>query len=136
MYSATSAGSYIGSSASSEYDSSSTSANGVDFNEYMQDRFASSFNPIPLDRGLAVQAQTSGKMNAKQRELMDLQRQAQARLARTRERFADGMRDARDVRSDLEWTQKKMSALQTKASRKHPHEYQKARARYVSAEYD
>lgn len=52
---------------------------------------------------------SSGKLNAKQRELMDLQKQAQARLARTRERFADGMRDAREVRGDLEWTQKKVS---------------------------
>jgi biogenesis of lysosome-related organelles complex 1 subunit KXD1 len=51
----------------------------------------------------------SGKLNAKQRELMDLQKQAQARLARTRERFAEGMRDAREVRGDLEWTQKKVS---------------------------
>ena len=40
---------------------------------------------------------------------MDLQKQAQARLARTRERFAEGMRDAREVRGDLEWTQKKVS---------------------------
>lgn len=54
-YSATSAG-YRGSS-SSEYDSTS-SANGVDFQEYMQDRFSNSFNPIPLDRSMAVQAQT------------------------------------------------------------------------------
>lgn len=52
---------------------------------------------------------SSGKLNAKQRELMDLQKQAQARLARTRERFAEGMRDAREVRGDLEWTQKKVS---------------------------
>lgn len=51
----------------------------------------------------------SGKLNAKQRELMDLQKQAQARLARTRERFQEGMRDAREVRGDLEWTQKKVS---------------------------
>lgn len=51
----------------------------------------------------------SGRLNAKNRELMDLQQQAQARLARTRERFAEGMRDAREVRSDLEWTQKKVS---------------------------
>lgn len=54
-------------------------------------------------------ARRSGKLNAKHRELMDLQRQAQSRLARTRERFQDGMRDAREVRGDLEWTQKKVS---------------------------
>lgn len=52
---------------------------------------------------------SSGKLNAKHRELVDLQRQAQARLARTRERFQEGMRDAREVRGDLEWTQKKVS---------------------------
>jgi hypothetical protein len=132
-YSATSAG-YMGSS-SGDYDTTG-SASGVDFQEYMQDRFSNSFNPIPLDRSMAVQAQTSGKLNAKHRELMDLQKQAQARLAKTRERFQDGMRDAREVRGDLEWTQKKVSSLNSKASRKHPKEYGKARARYPSPEYN
>lgn len=54
-YSATSS-SYAG-SASGEYDSTS-SANGVDMQEYMQDRFSSTFDPLPLDRTLAVQTQT------------------------------------------------------------------------------
>ncbi|TQV95077.1 hypothetical protein V2A60_009849 [Cordyceps javanica] len=121
------------SSTGAEFDSVG-SASGVDFQDYMQDRFSHSFNPIPLDRSMAVQAQTSGKLNAKHRELMDLQRQAQARLARTRERFQDGMRDAREVRGDLEWTQKKVSALNTKAARMHPKEYAKARARFPSPE--
>ncbi|KFH42378.1 Biogenesis of lysosome-related organelles complex 1 subunit-like protein [Hapsidospora chrysogenum ATCC 11550] len=130
-YSATSAG-YMRSS-TGDYDSTH-SASGVDFQEYMQERFSNSFNPIPLDRSMAVQAQTSGKLNAKHRELMELQQQAQARLARTRERFQEGMRDAREVRGDLEWTQKKVTSLQNKASRKHPKEYAKARARYPSPE--
>lgn len=124
--------SYIGSS--HDYDSAH-SASGIDFQEYMQDRFSNSFKPIPLDRSMAVQAQTSGKLNAKHRELVELQKQAQARLAKTRERFQDGMRDAREVRGDLEWTQKKVSSLQAKASRKHPKEYRKARERYPSPEY-
>jgi len=34
------------------------SASGVDFNEYMQDRFANAFDPLPLDRSLVTQAQT------------------------------------------------------------------------------
>lgn len=55
-YSATSAG-YMGTSSTGDYDSTH-SASGVDFQEYMQDRFSSSFNPIPLDRSMAVQAQT------------------------------------------------------------------------------
>jgi len=132
VYSATSAG-YMTSSSTSDYDSTQ-SASGVDFQEYMQDRYANAFNPIPLDRSMAVQAQSSGKLNAKHRELLELQQQAQARLARTRERFQDGMRDAREVRGDLEWTQKKVSSLQSKAARKHPKEYAKARARYPSPE--
>ncbi|KAH6606735.1 hypothetical protein Trco_005888 [Trichoderma cornu-damae] len=132
-YSATSAG-YIGSS-SGDYESTG-SASGVDFQEYMQDRFSNSFDPIPLDRSMAVQAQTSGKLNAKHRELLELQKQAQARLARTRERFSEGMRDAREVRNDLEWTQKKVSALNTKAARKHPMEHAKARQRFPSPEYN
>jgi len=54
-YSAASS-SYAGSQ-SGEYDSTS-SANGVDMQEYMQDRFTGAFDPLPLDRTLAVQAQT------------------------------------------------------------------------------
>ncbi|PHH68860.1 hypothetical protein CDD83_5951 [Cordyceps sp. RAO-2017] len=130
-FSATSPG-YMACSAA-DYDSSG-SASGLDFQEYMQERFANSFNPIPLDRSMAVQAQTSGKLNAKHRELVELQKQAQARLAKTRERFQEGLRDAREVRGDLEWTQKKVSSLQAKAARKHPKEYGKARARYPSPE--
>lgn len=50
------ASSYAGSS-SGDYDSTG-SASGIDFNEYVHDRFAESFDPIPLDRSLAQQAQT------------------------------------------------------------------------------
>lgn len=56
-----SASSYAGSSSSisqgGEYDSVG-SASGIDLNEYMSDRFAESFDPIPLDKCTAVQAQT------------------------------------------------------------------------------
>jgi hypothetical protein len=48
--------SYAG-SASGEYDTTS-SANGVDMQEYMQDRFTGTFDPLPLDRTLAMQAKT------------------------------------------------------------------------------
>ncbi|KAI1632270.1 hypothetical protein F4809DRAFT_628395 [Biscogniauxia mediterranea] len=115
--------------------SAAGSASGVDFNEYMQERFADTFDPIPLDRSLAVQAQTSGNLNAKHRELLELQAKAQARLARTRARFADGLQDAQEVRSNLEWTSKRMSSLKKKAEKKHSKEYQKARERYPSPEY-
>ena len=50
-YSSTS--SYVG---SGDY-GSNESANGVDLHEYMQDRFSTAFDPLPLDRSLATQAQ-------------------------------------------------------------------------------
>ncbi|KAI0455110.1 hypothetical protein F5B21DRAFT_214096 [Xylaria acuta] len=114
---------------------STASASGVDFNEYMQDRFANAFDPLPLDRSLVTQAQTSGTLNAKHRELLELQAKAQARLAKSRARFADGVRDAHEVRANLEWTSKKVSSMKKKAEKKHSKEYQKARDRYPSPEY-
>ncbi|CAL3963272.1 hypothetical protein PZA11_000940 [Diplocarpon coronariae] len=122
------------SSASGEYDSTS-SANGIDMQEYMQDRFNSAFDPLPLDRTLAVQTQTSGLLNAKHRELLELQQLAQQRLAKSRARLTEGYQDAKEVKRDLEWTQKRVSTLKTKASRKHPKEYKQARARYPSPDY-
>ncbi|KAK5660726.1 hypothetical protein OQA88_12091 [Cercophora sp. LCS_1] len=122
--------SYAGSS-QGEYDSAG-SASGIELNEYMQDRFADTFNPLPLDNCTVKQAQTSGHLNAKHRELLELQAKAQARLAKSRARFAQGLEDAREVRNDLEWTQKKVTALKSKASKKHSKEYEKARARYPS----
>ncbi|KAI0007265.1 hypothetical protein F4779DRAFT_519835 [Xylariaceae sp. FL0662B] len=111
------------------------SASALDFNDYMQGRFDDTFDPIPLDRSLATQAQTSGKLNNKHRELLEMQAQAQARLAKTRARFQRGMQDARDVNADLEWTSKKVSSLKKKAEKKHAREYQKARERYPSPDY-
>lgn len=54
-FSGTSTG-YMGNT-NDDYDSVG-SASGIDFQDYMQDRFSQSFNPIPLDRSMAVQAQT------------------------------------------------------------------------------
>jgi hypothetical protein len=48
-------------------------------------------------------------MNAKHREILQLQALAQQRLARTRKNFADGMKTAKQVKKDLEWTQKHVS---------------------------
>lgn len=48
--------SYAGSA--SEYDPSSTGAASIDLLDYMNDRLAGSYNPIPLDRSLVQQTQT------------------------------------------------------------------------------
>ena len=50
----------------------------------------------------------SGELNAKQRELAELQALAQRRLKSTRANLADGVKAAKEVRKDLEWTQKRV----------------------------
>lgn len=42
----------------SDYESSSNGAASVDLLDYMNDRVSSAYNPMPLDRSLAQQAQT------------------------------------------------------------------------------
>ncbi|KAK0741639.1 hypothetical protein B0T21DRAFT_282969 [Apiosordaria backusii] len=125
----------VSSSGDYYYGGGGGAAANVDLNEYMQERFAGSFDPVGLDKCTVKQAQTSGHLNAKHRELLELQAKALARLAKTRARFAQGMEDAREVRENLEWTQRKVASLKTKASKKHAKEYTKARARYPSPDY-
>jgi len=50
----------------------------------------------------------SGELNAKQRELAELQALAQRRLKSARANFADGAKAAKEVKRDLEWTQKRV----------------------------
>ncbi len=50
----------------------------------------------------------SGELNAKHRELLELQALAQRRLKGTRANFADGMKAAKEVKRDLDWTQKRV----------------------------
>ena len=50
----------------------------------------------------------SGELNAKNRELLELQALAQRRLKNSRANFADGMKAAKEVKKDLEWTQKRV----------------------------
>lgn len=52
---------------------------------------------------------SSGQMNAKQRELQELQALAQRRLKGARANYAEGMKAAKETKRDLEWTQKKVS---------------------------
>ncbi|KKA30892.1 hypothetical protein TD95_004088 [Thielaviopsis punctulata] len=109
-------------------------ATGVDFHEYMHERVSAVMDPLPMDRSMVTQAKTSALLNDKQRQLKDLQKQAAAQLVRSRERYKEGLRDAREVRQELEWTQQQVQALKSKAQRKHSKEYAKARARYPSPE--
>ena len=51
----------------------------------------------------------SGQLNAKQRELAELQALAQRRLKGARVNFAEGIEAAKETRRDLDYTQKKLS---------------------------
>ncbi|KAI9852919.1 MAG: hypothetical protein M1838_003713 [Thelocarpon superellum] len=125
--------SYAGSASASEYDSASSSGgSSIDLMELLSDRLTGSFDPLPLDRSLATQAQTSGALNAKHRELLSLQAEAQRRIAASRSNFSEGMKAAKEVKRDLDWTQKRVSALKSKAQKKHGVEYAIAKARYPS----
>lgn len=60
-------------------------------------------------RGSTLKSDRSGELNAKHRELLELQALAQRRLKGTRANFADGMKAAKEVKRDLEWTQKRVT---------------------------
>lgn len=51
----------------------------------------------------------SGQLNAKQRELQELQALAQRRLKTARVNFAEGIDAAREARRDIEYISKKTS---------------------------
>ncbi|KIW03077.1 hypothetical protein, variant [Verruconis gallopava] len=120
--------SYAGSA--SEYESASNGASSVDLMDYMNERLSSVYNPMPLDRSVAQQAQTSGQLNAKQRKLMELQALAQSRMAAMQANFAQGIKDAKEVQRDLKWTQERVQALNQRAARKYPEQYAAAQERY------
>ncbi|RDW86821.1 KxDL motif-containing protein [Aspergillus mulundensis] len=101
--------SYSTGSASGDYESSSGSFSSVDVVDVLNDRLQNAFDPTSLDKGLAMQAQASGQLNAKQHELLELQALAQRRLKGVRTSFADGIKVARETKRDLEWTQKRVN---------------------------
>jgi len=69
-------------------------------------------------------------LNAKHRELLELQQLAQRRLAGARMSFADGMKAAKDVQRDLQYTQKRVDSLNERAARKYPEQFRTAQGRY------
>lgn len=51
---------------------------------------------------------SSGQLNAKQRELLELQALMQRRVKGARANFAEGIKAAKETKADLEWTQKRV----------------------------
>jgi biogenesis of lysosome-related organelles complex 1 subunit KXD1 len=121
-------------SATGDFDSS-LSYPSVDVIEMLSDRMANVFDPSRLDKGVAKQAQLSGKLNDKQRELLELQALAKRRIKNARANFADGIKAAKETKNDLEWAHKRVSAMKIKAERNHPDEYRRATNRYTYDDY-
>ncbi|KAK5245939.1 hypothetical protein LTR40_012088 [Exophiala xenobiotica] len=94
--------------------------------DVLSEKMNTAFDPIRMDRSLVNQAQTSGELNAKQRELQELQALARRRLKSARVNFAEGVETAREVRRDIEYSSKKMESMKSKAEKKHPEAYAKA----------
>lgn len=90
----------------------------VDVVDVLTGRLEEAFDPLVLDRVLVGQAQASGMLNAKSRELLAVQEEAQAKLAETRRALLDGMRAAREVKQDLEFVHRKVKSLKQRTERK------------------
>lgn len=61
-----------------------------------------------LPQKVLTRMNSSGQLNAKQRELMELQALAQRRLKGVRASFNEGIKTARETKRDLEWSQKRV----------------------------
>ncbi|KKY17737.1 hypothetical protein UCRPC4_g05370 [Phaeomoniella chlamydospora] len=123
---------YAGSSSGDLEPSSSASYSGVDVLDTLSDRMNRAFDPITMDKGLARQAQSSGQLNAKQRELLELQAAAQRRMKSSRVRYAAGLQAAKETRSDLDYIRSQVPATKAQAERKYPDAYAQARKKYGS----
>ncbi|KAK9373572.1 uncharacterized protein V1513DRAFT_426411 [Lipomyces chichibuensis] len=114
--------SYAGSDAETVEETEEFSAS-----EYVTDKILQAFDAMLLDRAVVVQAQSSGLLNAKARELHQLQELATTRLQQTRISYTEGMKVVREVQKDLKWVQRHVDVLKKKISAKHPEEYSEAR---------
>ncbi|KAI1937298.1 hypothetical protein LOZ66_004216 [Ophidiomyces ophidiicola] len=114
-----------------DFDVSSSGYSGIDVIDTLNDRMSNVFDASRLDSGIAKQAQLSGQLNAKQRELLELQALMKRRIAGARTNFADGIKAAKETKSDLEWTQKRIGAMKSKAERNLPGEYRAANSKYA-----
>jgi hypothetical protein len=102
---------------------------------YLDEAFANAFDPNKLDRAIAIQAQTSGLLNAKSKEIQNLQAEVVERLNELKTVFAEGMKNAKNVQKDLDWIHKRVKQLSREAKAKYPIEYTKAKEEQESNGY-
>ncbi|RMZ87346.1 hypothetical protein DV736_g5427, partial [Chaetothyriales sp. CBS 134916] len=102
---------------------------GVDVVDMLSERMDRAFNPIRMDKSLARQAQDSGRLNAKERELAELEALAKRRLKTARVNFAQSQEDAREIRRDLDYCKRKTDNMTEKVARRHGDAHSKAKSR-------
>lgn len=94
--------------------------------DYLTDTLMSAMDASQLDRVIVIQAQTSGMVNAKSKEIIKLQEKAIQRLEQLKVSFAKGVKISKQVEKDLEWAHKHTQALMKKTRLKYPIEFTQA----------
>jgi hypothetical protein len=112
----------------SSYAGSAESVSESEFSplQYLSDTLGGAFDASPLDRVIALQAQSSGMLHAKSQEVATLQKEATTRLEEIKKEFASDTKVAKQLIKDLEWAQKRVASLMRKAKLAHPIEYVQA----------
>lgn len=98
---------------------------------YFDEAFSSAFDPSKLDRAIAIQAQTSGLLNSKSKEIQQLQADVAERLGELKALFTEGMKNAKTVQKDLDWIHKRIQVVSREAKKKYPIEYTQAREELI-----
>jgi biogenesis of lysosome-related organelles complex 1 subunit KXD1 len=99
---------------------------------FLTEEFMAAFDPTTLDNSIAVQAQTSGLLHAKQQELESVHKFAVARLQELKTEFANRMKNVKETERDLEYCQKKVQLLMKRAKDLYPIEYVRAREEIIA----
>lgn len=94
--------------------------------DFLNETITSALDPSKLDRVIVIQAQTSGIVHAKSKEIQQLQEEATKKLAELRTKFTKGINIAKQVSRDLEWAHRHTQSLIKKTRMNHPIEYTQA----------
>lgn len=95
-----------------------------------------SYDPSHLDRAIAQQAQTSGMVNATNRDMIVLQEEVSSTLRHAKAAFQQGIGEARTVKAELEKTQKRLNYVKQQAADRWPIEYNMAKEAHEARSID
>lgn len=114
------------SSSSSYAGSGEESDHEADLGLTLVERISDAHDPSHLDRTIAQQAQTSGNIHGSAKEL-DRLAEAMQRIGELRVAFAKGLKQAKEVKADLDWCQRRLRSLVKAVEEQHPVEFNMAK---------